>query len=79
VPPLFLDIQATQEATSPERGIFRYVSMHAAALARIPGAVARFGYHPALPAPAHLPEELAGSSRLVPLTAREPTGRSPTT
>ena len=69
--PLFCDIQATQEATSPERGIFRYVNMHAAALARVPGAVRRFGIHPGRPAPAHLAPEILASGRVVPLSATE--------
>ena len=62
---LFLDVQGTQDDVHPERGIPRYVGMHAGALVARPGAVSRVALNPAVSAPAQLPEELLTSPRLV--------------
>jgi glycosyltransferase involved in cell wall biosynthesis len=62
---LFLDVQGTQDGIHPERGIPRYIAMHARAMLARPGAVSRVALNPTVSAPAQLPAEILSSSKLV--------------
>jgi hypothetical protein len=61
---LALDIQATQNVASGERGTARYVTNHAQALMKVPEAVTSLLLNPLLPLPGHLPADLLASPLL---------------
>lgn len=68
---VWLDLQATQNQSHPERGTARYVTESAAALVRRDAPIVGLGLNPSEPLPAALPDELLNDPRLTYATATE--------